>query len=54
MGAGRRSACGERDAAITFDADSRWATAQGVAPVIEPSRKRYRHDPGPGVIGWHE
>jgi len=40
-------------AGMTFDPDNPWATAEGVAPVIEPSRKRYRHDPGPGVIGWH-
>ncbi|WP_433725413.1 hypothetical protein ACQP2Y_06290 [Actinoplanes sp. CA-051413] len=43
----------DRDTEITLDVDSRWVTSQGVAPVIEPSRKTYRHDPGPGVIGWH-
>jgi hypothetical protein len=37
---------------VTFDPDSPWATAEGVDPVIEPSRRIYRHDPGPGVIGW--
>jgi hypothetical protein len=34
-----------------LDSDNRWATAEGVAPVIEPSRQISRHDPGPGVIG---
>jgi hypothetical protein len=38
---------------MTFDPDNPWATAKGVSPVIEPSRKQHRHDPGPGVIGRH-
>jgi hypothetical protein len=50
-GGGRRSHQ-DRDGGMTFDPDSRWVAAEGVAPVIEPSRRRYRHDPGPGVIGW--
>jgi hypothetical protein len=37
-----------------FDPDNPWATAEGVDPVIEPSRREHRHDPGPGVIGRHE
>jgi hypothetical protein len=37
-----------------LDPDNRWVTDQGVAPVIEPSRVRHRHDPGPGVIGWQQ
>jgi hypothetical protein len=37
-----------------FDPDNPWATAEGVDPVIEPSRKIPRHDPGPGVIGLSE
>ncbi len=37
-----------------FDADNPWATAIGVTPVIEPSTRQPRHDPGPGVIGRHE
>jgi hypothetical protein len=53
MSGGHRPSGDDRDTEITFDADSRWVTSQGVAPVIEPSRKTYRHDPGPGVIGWH-
>ncbi len=52
MGPGRRPADGESEREIRFDPDNPWAAAEGVAPVIEPSRKRYRHDPGPGVIGW--
>jgi hypothetical protein len=43
----------EREDRMSFDPDNPWATAEGVSPVIEPSRKRYRHDPGPGVIGRH-
>jgi len=42
----------ERD--IEFDPDDPWATAEGVPPVIEPSRAQPRHDPGPGVIGRYE
>jgi len=48
---GRRSN-EDRAEGMTFDSDNPWATAEGVPPVIEPSRKRHRHDPGPGVIGW--
>jgi hypothetical protein len=46
---GRRS----RDGNIPFDPDDPWFTEEGVDPVIEPSRDEPRHDPGPGVIGWH-
>jgi hypothetical protein len=53
MSGGHRPGADDRDTEITFDADNRWLAEQGVAPVIEPSRKTYRHDPGPGVIGWH-
>lgn len=49
---GRRSADRRDEDEVTFDPDSPWATAEGVTPVIEPSRKQHRHDPGPGVIGW--
>jgi hypothetical protein len=52
MAAGRPPARDGRAEAINADPDNPWATAVGVAPVIEPSRKTYRHDPGPGVIGW--
>jgi hypothetical protein len=53
MAGGGRSR-GKRDGATSFDPDNPWATAEGVDPVIEPSRHEPRHDPGPGVIGWHE
>jgi hypothetical protein len=43
-----------REDGIYFDPDDPWATAEGVDPVIEPSRRVHRHDPGPGVIGRHE
>jgi hypothetical protein len=33
------------------EADVRWATETGVAPVIVPDARPVRHDPGPGVIG---
>ncbi|MEU8609030.1 hypothetical protein AB0C29_13610 [Actinoplanes sp. NPDC048791] len=52
MSGGHLPDADDRDMEIALDADSRWGTSQGVAPVIEPSRKTYRHDPGPGVIGW--
>lgn len=51
MAAGRRPARDNQATEISFDPNNPWATAEGVAPVIEPSRKKYRHDPGPGVIG---
>jgi hypothetical protein len=44
----------ERGQDVALDPDNRWATEQGVTPVIEPSRVHYRHDPGPGVIGWRQ
>ncbi|MGW4942469.1 hypothetical protein ACWEOZ_12900 [Actinoplanes sp. NPDC004185] len=49
---GKRRFHQDREDGMTFDPDSRWVAAEGVAPVIEPSRRRDRHDPGPGVIGW--
>ena len=49
-GGQRRTGQGDHDGA--FDPDNPWATDQGVAPVIEPSRVHHRHEPGPGVIGW--
>jgi hypothetical protein len=52
MATGSRPASGERHEEMSFDPDNPWVTAEGVAPVIEPSRKKYHHDPGPGVIGW--
>ncbi|MET8148454.1 hypothetical protein ACIBSW_32215 [Actinoplanes sp. NPDC049668] len=52
--AGSRSRGGERGEPSSFDPDNPWVTAEGVPPVIEPSRVQPRHDPGPGVIGWHE
>ena len=51
--AGGRRPQEDREHGPTFDPDSLWVTAEGVPPVIEPSRRRHRHDPGPGVIGWH-
>lgn len=48
---GRSPGRDDQRTGVSFEPDNPWATAQGVAPVIEPSRKRYRHDPGPGVIG---
>ncbi|MEU7907017.1 hypothetical protein [Actinoplanes sp. NPDC049118] len=51
--AGGRAPGKGQDENVTFDPDNPWVTAEGVAPVIEPSRKRHRHDPGPGVIGRH-
>jgi hypothetical protein len=53
MGTGR-PAGREQEEEVHFDPDNPWTTAIGVAPVIEPSQKLYRHDPGPGVIGWQE
>jgi hypothetical protein len=50
---GNRRQSGEGSEHLEFDPDNPWATDQGVAPVIEPSRLHHRHDPGPGVIGWH-
>jgi hypothetical protein len=50
-GSGQRDRRG-RDSG-TFDPDDPWFTAEGIDPVIEPSRHEPRHDPGPGVIGWH-
>jgi hypothetical protein len=49
--AGGRQSQDQSDEEMTFDPDNPWATAEGVDPVIEPSRRIYRHDPGPGVIG---
>jgi hypothetical protein len=37
---------------VDGDADQRWETDEGVAPVIEPDTTPVRHDPGPGVIGF--
>ncbi|MEU4214734.1 hypothetical protein [Actinoplanes sp. NPDC026623] len=51
---GGRHSGGKRGDAAPFDPDNPWVTAEGVDPVIEPSRQEHRHDPGPGVIGWHE
>jgi hypothetical protein len=51
---GSRRRGGEQSQQMASDPDNLWATDQGVAPVIEPSRQHYRHDPGPGVIGWRE
>jgi hypothetical protein len=48
---GGRGRQGEGREGMTFDPDNPWATAEGVDPVIEPSRQIYHHDPGPGVIG---
>lgn len=39
------------DDSIEGKADQTWDVDQGVAPVIEPDRRKPRHDPGPGVIG---
>ncbi|MFI7541627.1 hypothetical protein [Actinoplanes sp. NPDC049599] len=52
IGAGRPPARDKRGEAMSTDPDNPWVTEVGVAPIIEPSRKQYRHDPGPGVIGW--
>ena len=38
---------------IEGKADQQWSSSEGVAPVIEPERAPVRHDPGPGVIGFH-
>ncbi|RSM40450.1 hypothetical protein DMB66_57190 [Actinoplanes sp. ATCC 53533] len=51
---GSRRRSGEGGQHLAFDPDNPWATEQGVAPVIEPSRAQYRHDPGPGVIGLRQ
>ena len=37
---------------IDGEADQRWATYEGVVPVIKPDTTTVRHDPGPGVIGF--
>ena len=50
--AGRKGDVGD-EPAPRFDLDSPWGVAQGVAPVIEPSRRNAVHDTGPGVIGQH-
>ncbi len=51
MAGGRQTYEGHYEG-TAFDPDSPWSTAEGVPPVIEPSRRCHRHDPGPGVIGW--
>jgi hypothetical protein len=51
-GAARPQARNEHAEHAALDPDDLWVTAVGVAPVIEPCRKTYQHDPGPGVIGW--
>ena len=53
MYSGGRGRHSDRDDVLEFDPDNPWATAEGVSPVIEPSRRELRHDPGPNVIGWH-
>ncbi len=40
-----------RDEVNRRPADVQWSVATGVPPIIEPSTKPVRHDPGPGVIG---
>lgn len=50
--AGRRSARAEQEQNPPFDPDNPWGVASGVDPVIEPSRREARHDPGPNVIGY--
>jgi hypothetical protein len=51
---GPRGRDGERSNSAAFDPDNPWVTDEGVAPVIEASRAQFRHDPGPGVIGWRQ
>jgi hypothetical protein len=51
--AGRRGGQREQgESSIGGEADERWATAEGVAPVIAPDNSVIRHDPGPGVLGF--
>jgi hypothetical protein len=52
--AGSRRGDGDHSEGVGFDPDNPWATEEGVAPVIEPCRVNYQHDPGPGVIGWRQ
>jgi hypothetical protein len=52
-GAGGRGQ-GRSEEHLDGEADQRWATQEGVAPVIEPDDKPVRHDPGPGVIGFNK
>jgi hypothetical protein len=42
---------GSSSQTIDGEADQRWKTVEGVAPVIKPDTSAVRHDPGPGVIG---
>jgi hypothetical protein len=51
--AGRRPVRSDQDTNPPFDPDNPWGVASGVDPVIEPSRREARHDPGPNVIGYH-
>ncbi|MEV8508733.1 hypothetical protein AB0368_28435 [Actinoplanes sp. NPDC051475] len=46
---GRRSGDGSGQ---DYDPDNPWQVAEGVDPVIAPSRYEAVHDPGPNVIGW--
>ncbi|MFI7597287.1 hypothetical protein [Actinoplanes sp. NPDC049681] len=46
---GRRSG---DDGGAGYDPDNPWEVAEGVDPVIAPSRYEANHDPGPNVIGW--
>jgi hypothetical protein len=54
MTQGSRSSGGRGKDGTHFDPDNPWATAEGVDPIIAPSQKVHRHDPGPGVIGLTE
>ncbi|WP_306216366.1 hypothetical protein [Actinoplanes sp. RD1] len=53
MSGGRRPGHRAEDAGAAGGgvADETWEVREGVAPIIRPSRRRARHDPGPGVIG---
>lgn len=50
-GIANRGRNSSEDGEKRFDPDNPWSVAQGVEPVIEPSRKVSIHDPGSGVIG---
>jgi hypothetical protein len=45
---GRRE---DEEKASNGDPTNPWEVEEGVAPVIEPDRRVYRHEPGAGVIG---
>ena len=52
MHGGSRSRQGDQDEPMDLDPTNVWETDEGVVPVIGPDERVFRHDAGPGVIGW--